>query len=102
MALTGAAFSYHKEQCNTCTVTTINTCPKCAGRPGILHDRTPDCHSDSWGEKTLHAHYVTAKYCIHKQHSSHEYACPIISLGMPGQLLYLPVAGGRPVDWYRN
>ena len=32
----------------TCIVTAFNLCPKCAGRPGILHDRMPDCHSDAW------------------------------------------------------
>ena len=30
-----------------CTVPTFNSCTKCSGSPGILHDRTPDCHTFS-------------------------------------------------------
>ena len=26
------------------TVPTFNSCTKCAGSPGIIHDRTPDCN----------------------------------------------------------
>ena len=30
------------------TVPTFNSCSKCLGNPGIIHDRTPDCHRVSW------------------------------------------------------
>ena len=26
------------------TVLTFNSCTKCLGKPGMIHDRTPDCH----------------------------------------------------------
>ena len=31
-----------------CTVPTFNSCTKCKGSSGIIHDRTPDCHRFSW------------------------------------------------------
>ena len=30
------------------TVPTFNSCTKCVGNPGILHDRTPNWHPDPW------------------------------------------------------
>ena len=30
------------------TVPTFNSCTKCVGSPGIIHDRTPDYHPVSW------------------------------------------------------
>ena len=30
------------------TVPTFNSCTKCVGWPGIIHDRTPDFHQVSW------------------------------------------------------
>ena len=32
----------------TSTVPTFNSCTKCVGSPGILHNRTPDWHPVSW------------------------------------------------------
>ena len=29
-------------------VPTFNSCTKCVASIGIIHDRTPDCHSVSW------------------------------------------------------
>ena len=34
--------------CLQSTVATFKSCIKCLGRPGIIHDRTPDCHLVSW------------------------------------------------------
>ena len=31
-----------------CTVPTFNSCTKCLGCPGIIHDRTLGCHPVSW------------------------------------------------------
>ena len=31
-----------------CKLPTSNNCTECLGSPGIIHDRTPDCHPVSW------------------------------------------------------
>ena len=33
-------------------LTTFDSCTKCVGCPGIIHDRTPDCHPVSWAWMT--------------------------------------------------
>ena len=35
------------------TMQTFNSCTKCVGSPGIIHDRTPDCHPISWAYISL-------------------------------------------------
>ena len=38
----------HIRRRSNCTVPTFNSCFKGVGSPGIIHDRTPDCHTVSW------------------------------------------------------
>ena len=43
----GACVHMHQGKMDT-TVPIFNSCTKCLGSPGIIHNRTPDCHSISW------------------------------------------------------
>ena len=43
------------------TVVSYNSCTECLGRPGIIHDRTPDCNSFSciWMHRWPHNWFVS-------------------------------------------
>ena len=42
-----------------CTVLTLNSCTKCVGSPGMIPDRTPDCHPVLWVWKRRWPHSWT-------------------------------------------
>ena len=77
-------------------VPTFNSCTKCVGSPGILHDRTPDWHPSSWTWITSKLNvdviesYVEALMCL-----GYFLTCYPWGLVQPG-------TARRPVDWCRN
>ena len=76
------------------TVKIFNVCTKCAGRPGILQERMPDCHLDGWTLISLHVLGATAKiHMLASMYSPRNQAC---------QGNFPPVADMQPVEWYTN
>ena len=82
-----------------CTVQTFNSCTKCVGSPGMIHDRMSDCHPVSWSIGCMD--YLTTESSF-DSHNMWVIGVLGLHLGMLYMGFVQPGTGRRPVDWCNN
>ena len=81
------------------TVPTLNSCTKCVGSPGIIHDRTTDCQPSFMGMDARMTSQLNVTLILKLRGP---FICLAYYLTCYPWMFVLPGTGRFPVDWCRN